>query len=137
MILVDTGAFYALADRADVNHRAAVDCLNRLDEALVTHDLILAESWYLLESRLGRGAARRLMEQVTAGHIELLGVEARDIAAALVIEQRYSDLGLGLTDAVSLGLCNRERIERVFTFDRRDFGSFQPRHIPALRLVPD
>ena len=137
MILVDTGAFYALADRRDVNHEAAVACLNRLDAPLATHNLILTEAWYLLESRLGRAAARRLLEQVTQQRIELLAVEPSDLAAALVIEERYSDLDLGLTDAVSLSLCNREKITRVFTFDRRDFGSFQPRHTQALRLLPD
>jgi predicted nucleic acid-binding protein len=137
MILVDTGAFYALADRKDVNHRVAVECLDRLDEPLATHNLVLTESWYLLASRLGRGAARRLMDQITRGRIELLSVDASDVALAMVIEERYSDLALGLTDAVSLSLCNRERITRVFTFDRKDFGSFQPKHAPALRLLPD
>lgn len=137
MILVDTGAFYALADRNDVNHLSAVACLGRLDEPLATHGLVLAEAWYLLESRLGRAAARRLTEQVTKKRVELLAVEPSDLAAALAIEERYSDLALGLTDAVSLALCNRERVKRVFTFDRKDFGSFRPAHAAALRLLPD
>ncbi|HEY6475242.1 MAG TPA: PIN domain-containing protein [Polyangia bacterium] len=136
MILVDTGAFYALADRADRHHAAAVACLRELDDRLATHPLIAAEAWYLLESRLGRHAARRFTEQLAGGSVDLLLVEAADYAAALAIEQRYENLGLGLTDAVSLALCNRERIATVFTFDRKDFGAFRPARGRALRLVP-
>jgi predicted nucleic acid-binding protein len=102
VILVDTGAFYALADRADRHHAVASACLRELDDRLATHPL----------------------------------VEASDYAAALVIEQRYENLSLGLTDAVSFALCDRERITTVFTFDRKDFGAFRPARGRALRLVP-
>ncbi len=136
MILVDTGAFYALADRADRHHAAAVQCLRELDERLATHPLVAAETWYLLESRLGRHAGRRFAEQLAQGRIDLLAVEAADYARALEIEQRYEGLALGLTDAVSFALCDRERIGTVFTFDRKDFGAFRPARGRALRLVP-
>jgi hypothetical protein len=136
VILVDTGAFYALADRADRHHAVASACLRELDDRLATHPLVAAEAWYLLESRLGRHAARRFTEQLAGGRIDLLPVEASDYAAALVIEQRYENLSLGLTDAVSFALCDRERITTVFTFDRKDFGAFRPARGRALRLVP-
>jgi uncharacterized protein len=136
VILVDTGAFYALADRADVNHVAAASYLDELDDRLATHPLVAAETWYLLESRLGRHAARRFTEQLARGRIDLLSVEAADYTAALEIEQRYQNLQLGLTDAVSFALCSRQRITTVFTFDRKDFGAFRlPRNRP-LQLVP-
>lgn len=136
MILVDTGAFYALADRADVNHPIAADYLRVADDRLATHPLIAAETWYLLGSRLGRQAARRFTEQLARGRIELLALEAGDYAAALEIEERYQNLRLGLTDAVSFALCVRDQITTVFTFDRKDFGAFRlPRNRP-LRLVP-
>jgi uncharacterized protein len=136
VILVDTGAFYALADRADVNHASAASCLDELDDRLATHPLIAAETWYLLESRLGRHAARRFAEQLAHGRIDLLSVEAADYAAALELEQRYQNLKLGLTDAVSFALCARERITTVFTFDRKDFGAFRFARDRPLRLVP-
>lgn len=136
MILVDTGAFYALADRADRHHAAARECLQAIDDRLATHPLVAAETWYLLESRLGRHAARRFTEQLAAKRVDLLAVEAADYASALAIEERYHPLGLGLTDAVSLALCDRDRITTVFTFDRKDFGAFRPARGRALRLVP-
>jgi len=90
LILVDTGAFYALADRADRHHAAAASCLQDLDERLATHPLVVAETWYLLESRLGRHAARRFADQLALGRLDLLPVEAADYAAALVIQARSS-----------------------------------------------
>lgn len=137
MILVDTGAFYALADRADRNHAAAVACLRSIRDELATHPLIAAEAWYLLENRLGRDVARRFADLIARGRIELLAVEAGDIAAALAAERRYEDLAVGLTDAVSLAVCEREHISTVFTFDRRDFGSFRPAHARAFKLLPE
>jgi uncharacterized protein len=137
VILVDTGAFYALADRADRNHAAAVTCLESVADELATHPLVVAETWHMLEHRLGRAAARRFAEQIALGRVELLPVEASDVAAALVVEQRYGDLAVGLTDAVSFAVCERERITTVFTFDRKDFGSFRPAHTRALRLLPE
>jgi hypothetical protein len=136
LILVDTGAFYALADRSDRNHPVAAACLAQLDDTLVTHALIAAETWYMLESRLGRRVARLFAEQLSLGRVEMLEVGAADVAAALSIEQRYEDLSLGLTDAVSMALCDRERVTTVFTFDRKDFGSFRPKHASSLRLLP-
>jgi predicted nucleic acid-binding protein len=137
VILVDTGAFYALADRSDRNHATAVECLKSIDEELATHPLIVAETWYMLENRLGRSVARRFADQIALRRIELLAVEADDVTAALVVEQRYRDLAIGLTDAISLAVCERERITSVFTFDRKDFGSFRPAHVRALRLLPE
>ena len=136
MILVDTGAFYALASRNDKNHAAAASCARTLTEPLATHPLILAEAWYLLESRLGRAAPRKLTEKVAAGAIALLDIQPDDIGVALTIEARYGDLAIGLTDAVSFALCERERITSVFTFDRRDFSAFRPSFAQALRLLP-
>lgn len=136
LILADTGALYALADRADRNHDAAATYARGLREPLAVHSLILAEAWYLLESRLGTAPARRLCASVASGALVLLQVDPPDIQAALDIENQYADLELGLTDSVSLALCERERLATVFTFDRRDFGAYRPTFTDALTLSP-
>ncbi len=136
VILADTGALYALADRADRNHAEAARWVRSQTEALAVHALILAEAWYLLSSRLGNGPARVLAERVAAGALALLPVDPADFGAALVIERQYEALDLGLTDAVSLALCEREKLPAVFTFDRRDFGAYKPSYAASLTLLP-
>lgn len=136
MILLDTGAIIALAARNDRNHRAAVDFTRRITEPLAIHNLILAEAWYLISSRLGTGHARSFARKVADGGILLLPVGPEDLELALQIESRYADLDFGLTDAVTLALCEREHPSAVFTFDRRAFGAYRPSYTAVLRLVP-
>ena len=54
-VLVDTGAWYALADRSDRRHKAAREFYERQagTAALITTDLILAETFAVLSARLG------------------------------------------------------------------------------------
>jgi predicted nucleic acid-binding protein len=52
LILMDTSAIYALADRADPNHATAVQQLRRVEKEeheLFLHSYILAESAALLQ----------------------------------------------------------------------------------------
>lgn len=137
MILLDTGAILALLNRRDDVHRAAIACYDRLArETFAVHPLILAETWYLCESRVGTAAARAVTHSVARGELELLPVDREDLHAALRIERRYAARKLGLTDAVSLALCDRYRIRTVFTFDRTDFGVYRTPRGEPLTLVP-
>lgn len=80
MILIDTGALFALQNRRDANHRAAVACYEKHQaETFAIHGLILAEAWYLCEDRLGTEAARKVAASVAAGELELLPTEPEDV----------------------------------------------------------
>ncbi len=56
-------------------------------------------------------------------------------------ERSHAALQMGLTDAVTISLCERHRIRRLFTFDRRDLGAYlkgkTPRSRCSLRVAPD
>ncbi|MCZ7538199.1 MAG: hypothetical protein M5T61_21190 [Acidimicrobiia bacterium] len=56
-LFVDSSVFYAGADRGDSSHTSAAALLK--SESLVTTDHVLAETWLLLNARLGRPAAER------------------------------------------------------------------------------
>jgi predicted nucleic acid-binding protein len=62
MILVDTGALYALADRNNKNHRQAKKFYGSIvgQEILAISLPVLTESWLLLEARLGRSVANKV-----------------------------------------------------------------------------
>ena len=61
-----------------------------------------------------------------------------DIARALELDARFSELDLGLVDGTVAAVAERRRVYRVLTTDRRDFGAIRvgPRLTQALTLLP-
>ena len=138
MILVDTGALYALADRDDAHHREARAFFQQTHpgQALAVPTSVLVEGVLLLEARLGAKAARALWDDVIDGVFEMLTITPDTLTMARAIDRRYADANLGLVDCTCLALCEQHRIPAVFTYDRRDFSIYRPRFVKALTLVP-
>ncbi len=72
--LVDTGAFYALADRRDERHGQALRFYEQAidNDRLCTTDYILVETWTLIAHRLGRSAAMRFWDCLSTGMVPML-----------------------------------------------------------------
>jgi hypothetical protein len=138
MILVDTGALYALTDKNDKNHRQAKKFYSSIvgQEILAISLPVLTESWLLLEARLGRSVANKVWGAVHRGVFELLELEREDLKAALEIELKYQDAGFGLVDATCFALCEKHKIRKVFTYDRKHFSLYRPRFVSHLELLP-
>jgi predicted nucleic acid-binding protein len=138
MILVDTGALYALGDRNDAHHREAAEFLRltKSHDAFAMPVSVLIEAALLVEARLGMEYVRRLWDDVLAGVFDLLAVTPETLGLARQIDQRYRDARLGLVDCTCLALCEQHRISTVFTYDRRDFALYRPTFAKALTLVP-
>jgi predicted nucleic acid-binding protein len=138
-LFIDTGAFYALADRADRHHATAVDCYRAHadSEALVTTDHVAVETWYLLRARLGRPAAMRFWDAILSGVVSVFGVTARDFVRARRIAAEWPDQTFSLVDCTSFAVIEREGIDRAMAFDEHfrvvRFGTRRQR---ALTLVP-
>jgi predicted nucleic acid-binding protein len=63
-----------------------------------------------------------------------------DAAAAPWIRafiEKYRDLGAQLADASLCYLSERERVDTVFTLDRRDFSVYRTRGRQSLVLLPE
>jgi predicted nucleic acid-binding protein len=92
-LFVDTGAFYALADRSDGHHLAARTAWlegARTDE-LVTTDHVVVESWLLLRARLGRRAAMHWWDALARGAVTVVGVTSQDFARARDLADAWPD----------------------------------------------
>jgi predicted nucleic acid-binding protein len=123
-VMVDTGAWYALADISDANHVAADAFYRQIAGKVpfVTTDAILVETWALLVSRLGRPAALTFWQTLREAGIPLICLTERDLEAAWHIAQAFPDLDLSLTDCTTFSVMERLRIDRVFTFDRHFYA---------------
>ena len=117
-LLVDTSAYFALVDRTDQHHAAAVAFVQTNDRPLVTTDLIVVETLNLVQARLGPSHAitlgKRLFHPVTT---PILKVTEPDVAQAWVLFQRYRDKAFSFTDCTTFALMTRLRIAAAFAFD--------------------
>ena len=113
-----------------VLHQAAV---------LVVPALVLAEVDYFLRGE--RAAMRKLVAELfdPTTTYEFESVRPSDIVRALQIDAKFHELKLGLVDGSVAAVAERRRIYRVFTIDRRDFGTLRigERYNRALTLLPE
>jgi predicted nucleic acid-binding protein len=119
-ILVDTGAFVALADGTDANHEPARGCIDEIAlrrlPVLVPLPVVFETHNRLLHS-VGRARARDFLDAVYDGSVNLIRVEAMDEERARQILRRHADVNLTLTDASSMSVMERLGIGSVFSFD--------------------
>ena len=118
MIFLDTSALYALADRGDPNHRAALRSFEAILEAgqpLLTHNYVLLESIALVQHRLGIAAALKLAHEATAFVMEWVDERThRDAVAALARRGRRQ---VSLVDAVSFLVMRRRGVRKACAID--------------------
>ena len=135
-ILLDGSAVLAAADRADLNHDAAVAWFARASEPLLLGALTLGELDVLLQRELGPSATLAVLRSVIDSAVRLVSPTQADLvrAAALLIEA--AEHAPRLADAVLVATAERLGVRRVATFDRRPIAIFRPRHVRALDLEP-
>ncbi len=117
MILVDTSAFFALADGDDLHHREARDALEQASargQVLLTHNYIVVETLALMQRRLGMTATRRFLRDLENLLVEWVDRDLHDAAV-----RRFRNVGrrLSLVDCVSLELANRNAVRSYIGFD--------------------
>lgn len=119
---VDTGVWYAAADRGDRSNARAHELLAEAGR-LVTTDHVLVETWRLLAHRLGRHAAERFWASLRGGVAEVVTVGPADLEAAWAIGERYGDQDFSLVDRTSFAVMVRLGVTTALAFDR-DFAVF-------------
>ena len=135
MILADTNILVAAAFSRDDNHHAAVDLLAGTDEAIAVVPTVIAETCYLIESRIGPAAEAAFLDAFEDGDLELVTVETHDLLRMAQLVRQYADLGLGATDASLVAVAERLGIEVIATVDNH-FRVVRPRHVAAFTLLP-
>jgi len=133
-VLLDTGPLVAILSRQDSYHRACVARLRTITPPLLTCWPVITEAAWLL--RQHSVAVHRLLSSFTKGWIKLLALEERDAEPIGKILQRYRKLNAQLADAALVHLAERERLDTVFTLDRRDFSVYRFSGNLSFHLLP-
>ena len=136
VILLDSSVVLAAADRADLNHAAALAWFRRADEPLLLGALSLAELDTLLQRELGVDATLALVGSITGGAIRLVAPTVDDLSRAVELMATVAEHRPRLTDAVLVATAERLGVRRIATFDRRPIAVFRPRHLRAFDLEP-
>lgn len=132
-ILVDAGPLVALFREQDSYHQTCLKTLEKLNRPLYTCWPVITEAAWLFRQPT---SALRLLASINSDFLEILplaGDEAEPIAA---IMKRYASIRAQLADAALVYLAEREKIDTIFTLDRRDFSVYRLSRKRAFRILP-
>jgi len=136
-LILDTGPLYAALDRSDDAHRACRQLIEETAEPLVIPAPVLVEVDYWIHQRLHPGVLIALLDDIDAGSYAVEDLTAEDYRRVRELCDQYADADIGFVDAAVLAVVERRREPKLATLDRRHFGIVRPRHVRALRLVPE
>ena len=125
MIFVDTGAWFASAVPADVNHEAASKWLDANTQPLLTTDYIIDETLTLLKARGYGSLAIELGDGFFSGKLaHVVLISESDLKEAWSTFRQFRDKEWSFTDCASKAVMERLAITQAFSFDHhfRQFG---------------
>ena len=122
MIFIDTGAFLARHLRNDQYHHSALTVWEKLGsnrENCITSNFVLDETFTLLGRRAGYDFAVQRAKNIYASQsLTIFRPNKEDEIKALQFFSKYADQHVSFTDCISIVLMQREKINRIFSFDR-------------------
>lgn len=141
IVVADTSGVIASVDRSSPDHAAARRVMDTAG-LLVVAPLVLAEIDHLVGGRWSKDTAGAVVDgilaQTRSGRYALAAVTADVLADARLVQRRYRDLDLDLTDAVVTVVAREYATDAVLTLDRKDFRTIRPLSgHQAFRLLPD
>lgn len=118
-LFVDTGAWYALANRLDCHHKEAVAFLAATARPLLTTNYVAVETANLLNARAGHAAASTFLERLRESKLVTVHhVVPREELEAEAFFRRHADKGWSLTDCSSFVVMGALGLREAFAFDR-------------------
>ena len=136
-LVLDTGPLYASLDRRDADHQACRRLIEAAAEPIVVPAPVLVEVDYLIHKRLHPGVLVALLDDIGDGAYLVEDLLLQDYRRARELCDRYADADIGLVDAAVLAIVERLNEPKLATLDHRHFGLIRPRHVDALRLLPE
>ena len=127
-LFVDTGAFIALTDADDENHKAAAAFYREAREKgtrFVTTNFVVCETMNYLRARISYDTALLFWETMKKSRfIDTVMVTPSVEDAAFTIFKRYADKEFSFTDCTSFSAMRSLKLNRAFAFDKH-FGQFE------------
>jgi predicted nucleic acid-binding protein len=136
-LILDTGPLYASLDRSDADHATCRKLIEATNEPLIIPAPVLVEVDYWIHVRLHAGVLVALLDDIIAGAYQVEAIRPDDYRRIRELCDRYADTDIGFVDAAVLAVVERLGEPKLATLDHRHFSILRPRHVDALRLLPD
>lgn len=135
-ILIDTNFILAIASPKDSNNAAAKKFLPLIrKEELIVSASVLGELFYMVTSRLNYDQAIQTFALVRQA-FKIHDLTEPDMVRMQQIMTQYRSAEFDFVDVSIIVLAERLNIQKICTFDRRDFSIFKPTHCAYLELLP-
>jgi predicted nucleic acid-binding protein len=125
MILVDTGAWLALADKGDAYHARCVVFFRSNREPLMTTYPVLVECVHLMFRRIGATKTLAWLETLAVQGVGVFAMGADHLSRLTELMRQYSDLPMDLADASLVLLAEEFGEGRIVSTDERDFHAYR------------
>jgi predicted nucleic acid-binding protein len=136
LILIDTSGLLAWIDGSQRDHEQVATAMKSISPPYFLSPFILAESDYLLATKVGFKAEYAFLDEVSRGVYRLESFAASDVRRALAVLEQFKDLDIGVADASIVVLAERYRVADVLTLDARHFRPLRHSGNKPFRLVP-
>lgn len=103
----------------------AAALIHSIGRGLVVPLPVLTETDYMIRTRVGAHAGRRLLAAIAAGSYEVAFLSPGLLRRAVEIDERHAGLDLGLADASVMAVAERHELP-ILTFDFADFRAAAP-----------
>jgi len=134
-VLLDKGPLVAMLSSRDPYHEACLQVSKQLRGTLVTCWPVLTEAAWLL--RTHSDGIQRLLAGVSTRLFRIAELPNDSAAWIATFLERYATAEVQLADAALVYLATHEKIETIFTTDRRHFSTFRLPNNRAFRILPE
>lgn len=134
--LIDTSFLLASAVSSDINFKIAQKAIQSLNEKIVLPIPVMPELFYMTSVRIGYRAAVQVFNYLDTSDFQIEAITPPDRIRMREIMSTYLDAKFDFVDTAIMALSERLNITRVYTFDRRDFSIYRPKHTPHYELLP-
>ena len=133
-LLLDTGAFVALADRSERRHADCVAVLDGWSGRIVTTEAVLTETLYLVGPRWT--AQKICLEFLLRGAFLLVPPSPASLKRVSVLMEKYRNVPMDYADATLVALGEELGTDLVFTLDQRGFSAYRLNQRKSFQLFP-
>jgi uncharacterized protein len=135
-VLIDTSFLVAVVFPKDANYAKAREARQKIKDTRIIAVPVLFELFYMITARIDYSEAIRTFNLIRSAPFQIEGLNEIDMIRMAEIMEQYQDAELDFADAALMALSERLNITQIYTFDRRDFSIFRPKHADYLELLP-